>query len=51
MTGDWPRELEVGLGEAGAGPGSVVSSHAEGELSPDFAGSAGHEASPFGSDD
>jgi hypothetical protein len=43
--------LEVGLGEAGAGAGSVVSSHAEGEMSPDFAGSAGHEVSPFGSDD
>jgi hypothetical protein len=53
ITGDWPRELGVGLGEAGAGAGagSVVSSHAEGVLSPDFAGSAGHEVSPFGSDD
>jgi hypothetical protein len=51
ITGAWPRELEVGLGEAGAGAGSVVSSHAEGELSPDFAGSAGQELSPSGKEE
>jgi hypothetical protein len=51
ITCDWPRELEVGLCETGVGAGSVVSSHAEGELSPDFAGSGGHEVSPLGSDD
>ncbi len=51
ITGGCPRELAVRLGETGRGAGSVVSSHAEGELSPDFVGSAGHEVSPLGSDD
>ncbi|HEX9099610.1 MAG TPA: hypothetical protein VF956_09020 [Candidatus Dormibacteraeota bacterium] len=49
ITGDWLREFDVGLGETESG--SVVSSHAEGELRPDFAGSGGQELSPSGKDD
>jgi hypothetical protein len=46
ITGDWLPGLEMRLAEAVVE--SPTSSHAEGELSPDFAGSAGHAVSPSG---
>jgi hypothetical protein len=42
----WPEALEAATGEAAEG--SVLSSHAAGVLRSDFAGSAGHCASPPG---
>lgn len=50
ITGDDGDGLFEGVaGEVGEG--RIVSSHAAGELSPDFAGSAGHAVRPSGRDD
>jgi hypothetical protein len=49
ITGDWLWEFGVGLGAGAAG--SAASSHAAGELNPDFAGSAGQGVNPSGRDD
>jgi hypothetical protein len=48
-TGAWAGSVDPPAGEAGEG--NVVSSHAAGELSSDFAGSAGHWVRPSGRDD
>ena len=48
-TGACVRSVDPAAGEAGKG--SVVSSHAAGELSSGFAGSAGHWVRPSGRDD
>ena len=48
-TGVWVGSVDPAAGEAGEG--SVVSSHAAGERSSNFAGSAGHWVRPSGRDD
>jgi hypothetical protein len=48
-TGAWVGSVDPAAGEAGEA--SVVSSQAAGELSSDFAGSAGHGVRPSGRDD
>jgi hypothetical protein len=48
-TGAWVGVVGPAAGEAGEG--GVVSSHAAGELSSDFTGSAGHWVRPSGRDD